>query len=38
MALKTLSPGVQKLPRNPMHSVRFTSDDLPKYKPTLVLS
>ncbi|GBP32669.1 hypothetical protein EVAR_16831_1 [Eumeta japonica] len=32
MALKVLNPGYTRLPRNPSHTVRFTSDELPKYK------
>ncbi|KAI5632961.1 hypothetical protein NE865_14325 [Phthorimaea operculella] len=32
MALKMMHPGAHKLPRTPHHNVRFTSEDLPKYK------
>ncbi|KAJ2939871.1 hypothetical protein O0L34_g6572 [Tuta absoluta] len=32
MALKMMHPGGHKLPRTPHHTVRFTSEDLPKYK------
>ncbi|XP_063390767.1 uncharacterized protein LOC134676321 [Cydia fagiglandana] len=33
MAMKTLNPIQHKLTRTTHHSVRFTSDELPKYKP-----
>lgn len=32
MSLKILQPGSNKLSRQPSHSVRFTSDEMPKYK------